>query len=106
MEENLSCSMCGIHGELIPSKRFRWPGGTEYYILCRKCHSCGNYADTPEEAWDAWNTRPLSDRERALVEGGLEALAWMDAYMVPVNVDPAKKLRAAILAYQAPTDGN
>lgn len=51
-----------------------------YYVRCRKCSGCGPLGPTRDSAAHAWNTRPMVELLRSVVENDTESLVkqWLE----------------------------
>lgn len=98
------CPFCGCN----PIYAFTWVDAeTTFHSI--ECHDCGAQLGcrmSQSEVIAAWNTRAISERERALVEAAKDWINWLDSDGDGWGDDAAdyearvlNNLRAALAAY-------
>lgn len=76
MSENLKkCPFCNAEAELHFSEGES--GKRYYWVSCNKCSCIQTLFDTPQEAIDFWNNRPIEDEQASEIKSLREALTLM-----------------------------
>ncbi|GHU82800.1 hypothetical protein FACS189468_7390 [Spirochaetia bacterium] len=56
-DTNRECPFCGSHNIIIDTLNYTSGKPGKYRVQCQGCLAITRWYDTPEQAWEKWNTR-------------------------------------------------